>query len=43
MTDKKTVVKVTIGGDEYALKSDRTTGTCLNNAQLLSTPSKQVI
>lgn len=25
MTDKKTVVKVTIGGDEYALKSDRTT------------------
>ena len=23
MTDKKTVVKVTIGGDEYSLKSDR--------------------
>lgn len=23
MTDKKTVVKVTIGGDEYTLKSDR--------------------
>ena len=25
MTEKKTVVKVTIGGDEYTLKSDRTT------------------
>ncbi|MFC1639715.1 cell division protein ZapA [Gemmatimonadota bacterium] len=25
MTEKRTVVKVTIGGDEYTLKSDRTT------------------
>ncbi len=43
MTDKKTVVKVTIGGDEYTLKSDRTTEYTRTVAQYVDGALKEVL
>lgn len=43
MTDKKTVVKVTIGGDEYTLKSDRTTEYTRAVAEYVDNALKEVL
>ena len=43
MTDKKTVVKVTIGGDEYTLKSDRTTEYTRKVAEHVDRALKEVL
>lgn len=43
MTDKKTVVKVTIGGDEYTLKSDRTTEYTRAVAEYVDRALKEVL
>lgn len=43
MTDKKTVVKVTIGGDEYTLKSDRSTEYTRAVAEYVDEALKEVL
>ena len=43
MTDKKTVVKVTIGGDEYTLKSDRSTEYTRAVAEYVDSALKEVL
>lgn len=43
MTEKKTVVKVTIGGDEYTLKSDRTTEYTREVAEYVDSALKEVL
>jgi len=43
VTDKKTVVKVTIGGDEYTLKSDRTTEYTRKVAEYVDRALKEVL
>lgn len=43
MTEKRTVVKVTIGGDEYTLKSDRTTEYTRAVAEYVDSALKEVL
>ena len=43
MTEKKVVVKVTIGGDEYTLKSDRTTEYTRKVAEYVDRALKEVL
>jgi len=43
VTDKKTVVKVTIGGDEYTLKSDRSTEYTRAVAEYVDSALKEVL
>jgi len=43
VTDKKTVVKVTIGGDEYTLKSDRSTEYTRAVAEYVDEALKEVL
>ena len=43
MTEKKTVVKVTIGGDEYTLKSDRTEEYTRAVAEYVDSALKEVL
>lgn len=43
MTDKKTVVKVTIGSDEYTLRSDRSTEYTLAVAEYVDKALKEVL